>query len=104
MQQPQPRRADLNWDILGINNHDLSSLDATFSEDEIKRAVDKLPANKAPGPDGFTGLFLKSCWDIIKQDVMAAINAFYSLRCNSLGLINSANIILLPKREKADSV
>lgn len=61
MQQPQPRRADFNWDLLGMNQHKLSSLDSTFSEAEIKEAVHKMLSDRAPGPDGYTRLFLKSC-------------------------------------------
>jgi hypothetical protein len=28
---------------------------------------------KAPGPDGFIGAFFKSCWEIVKQELVAAI-------------------------------
>ncbi|WVZ50494.1 hypothetical protein U9M48_001740, partial [Paspalum notatum var. saurae] len=90
--------------MLGLKRHDLSALDAPFSEREIKRAIDQLPRDKAPGPDGFTGLFLKTCWDLIKGDIMDAANAFHNLRCGSLQLINSANIILIPKKEGANEV
>jgi hypothetical protein len=27
-----------------------------------------MPADKALGPDGFIGFFIKNCWDIIKED------------------------------------
>jgi hypothetical protein len=33
-----------------------------FTEAEIfKKSIDLLPADKAPGLDGFTGTFFKSC-------------------------------------------
>ena len=35
---------------------------------------------------------------------MEAVCAFYDLRCNSLQLINSANIILIPKKDGAETV
>ena len=38
---------------------DLSALDVCFTEDEIWAVVRDIPAEKAPGPDGFTGLFYK---------------------------------------------
>lgn len=53
--------------------HDLSDLDTPFEESEIKAAVFSLPSVKAPGPDGFIGAFFKSCWEIIKHDVVLAI-------------------------------
>ena len=63
-----------------------------------------MPGDKEPGPDGITGAFLKACWDIIKNDFMEAANAFHCLRTSSLQLINSANIILIPKKDGADTV
>ena len=37
-----------------IEPHDLANLEAPFSPEEIWDAVKRLPARKAPGPDGFT--------------------------------------------------
>jgi hypothetical protein len=39
---------------------DLTSIDACFSKEEIWSAIKELPSDRAPGPDGFTGLFYKS--------------------------------------------
>ena len=103
LKRPTPRSVDLNWDIISDQQFDLSSLDAPFSEEEIKRSIDLLPGDKAPGPDGFTGVFLKSCWTIIRHDIMATVNALYNNRCLNLQLINSANIILIPKKEGAEA-
>jgi hypothetical protein len=36
-----------------------------------------MPLNRAPGPDGFTGVFYKSAWQVIKDDMTAAINALF---------------------------
>ena len=63
-----------------------------------------MPQNKAPGPDGFTGHFFNSCWQIIRHDVSAAINSLYNLRCQDLNLLNKANIILIPKKEGAEEI
>jgi hypothetical protein len=104
MQRPQPRQVEINYGIFNSQRYNLSSLDMPFTEAEIKKSIDLLPADKAPGPDGFTGTFFKSCWDIIKHDVMEAVKAFHDLRCMNLQLINSANIILLPKKEGAEAV
>jgi hypothetical protein len=55
---------DLNWEALNINSADLSHLDAPFSLEQLKGAVNDLHAEKAPGPDGFIGGFFKKCWHI----------------------------------------
>ncbi|WVZ50254.1 hypothetical protein U9M48_001528 [Paspalum notatum var. saurae] len=102
--RPRPWQVDLMWDSIAIQQHDLSSLDEAFTDQEIKRSIDLLPGDKAPGPDGYTGAFFKSCWDIIKDDLMSTANAFHDLRCLNLQLINSANLILIPKKEGADAV
>jgi hypothetical protein len=84
LKRPTPRSVDLNWANISDQQFDLSSLDAPFSEEEIKRSIDLLPGDKALGPDDFTGVFLKSCWTIIRHDIMAAVNAFYNNRCLNL--------------------
>lgn len=35
---------------------------------------------------------------------MAAINSFHSIRCADLNLLNSANIVLLEKKEGAECI
>ena len=58
----------------------------------------------APGPDGFTGLFFKECWEIIKHDLTAALNQLYNMNVQGFDLLNSANIFLLPKKMDAAKV
>lgn len=91
------RAGQLNLDFLEITAHDLYELDAPFSEEEIKQAVMAAPTEKAPGPDGYTRLFFKRCWDTIRADLVPAIQQVYQLRGQHLPLLNSANITLLAK-------
>uniref|UniRef100_A0A452ZZM7 Reverse transcriptase domain-containing protein n=1 Tax=Aegilops tauschii subsp. strangulata TaxID=200361 RepID=A0A452ZZM7_AEGTS len=63
-----------------------------------------MPSDKAPGPDGFTGLFFKKCWAIVKLELMAVIQRFDSLHTTNLHWLNSANIVLLPKKDGAESI
>ena len=77
--------------------------DVPFMEEELKNVINQMPSDKVPGPDGFTVAFIKSCWDIIKDVIIDAANS-YSLRCSRLQIINSANIVLLPKKEGADAI
>ena len=89
---------------LDIPTHDLTSLDSPFTEDEVWKTVLSLPLNKAPGPDGFTGKFYKSCWQIIKGEIMAAATAVWNRKWVNLDLLNSAYILLLPKKDDACQV
>ena len=63
-----------------------------------------MPSEKAPGPDGFIGVFYKKCWSIIKEDLVQAVMSFYRHRTTRLNLINEANIVLLPKIQDATSL
>ena len=47
---------------------DLSSLVEPFSAEEIDLIIKQLLPDKAPGPDGFNGYFLKKCWPLIKTE------------------------------------
>lgn len=67
------RSHSLDLDVLHVPAHDLSSLEACFSEQEVWEAIRSLPAEKAPGSDSFIVLFYQQCWSIIKPDVMAVI-------------------------------
>jgi len=63
-----------------------------------------MPGDKAPEPDGFTGLFFKECWEIIEYDLTAAFNQLYNMNAQGFDLLNSANIFLLPKKMDAAKV
>jgi len=60
--------------------------------------------DKAPGPDGFTGRFYKSCWSIIKGDVLMALDAIHRGHVFKFRLLNTAYVTLLPKKVDAVEV
>ena len=47
------------------------------SEDEVKQVVFAMNSHSSPRPDGFTGLFYRSCWLIICGDMVRAIVMFF---------------------------
>jgi hypothetical protein len=58
--------------------HDLDGLDIDFSQNEIESVIKCLPNSHALGPDGFNGLFIKKCWNLVKQDFFRLFRDFSS--------------------------
>ena len=96
------RRFDLQ--AIGLPSLDLAALERMFTEEEVRAVISELPSHKAPGPDGFTGLFYKLAWDIIKPDIMNAMNAFWAQDARSLCHLNGAYMILLRKKENPEAI
>lgn len=74
----------------------LEELSLPFSDEEINTVLKELPTDRAPGPDGFNGMFFKRCWSIIKDDFMKLVKDFYEGNI-SLENINGSFITLIPK-------
>lgn len=62
-----------------------------------------MSCDKSPGPDGFNGLFMKRCWQIITYDFYALCEEFYVGSAN-LECINSSYITLVPKIANPETV
>ena len=75
----------------------LAQLADEFSIDEIEGIVKHLKPDRAPGPDGFTGLFIKKCWHILKEDFVQMCSEFHRGQL-SLENINGSYITLVPKK------
>jgi hypothetical protein len=69
-----------------------------------ERGMTALPADKAPGLDGFTARFLQSCWDIIRSDIMCTFNALWRLDTRDLHSVNEDMMVLLPKAPEANAI
>lgn len=79
-------------------NGNLLELERPFTKEEIDVVVAQLPLDKAPGPDGFNGAFIKCCWSIIVEDFYILIKDFFNGNVN-LQSINSSHITLIPKKD-----
>jgi hypothetical protein len=89
---------EIHYDI-----HDLipaiqiPELDYPFTEEEMQLALKDTPNDHhAPGPDGFNGLFMKKCWNIINDDYKRFCTQFYNGTAN-LSHLNGSFITLVPK-------
>jgi len=69
-----------------------------FSEEEVKAAIWGCDSSKSPGSDGFNFEFIKSCWDILKEDVVLAVKDFAGYGSWPRGS-NASFLCLIPKVE-----
>ena len=98
------REETINWDRVNLQRNDLSLLEVPFTEKEVHDVIMEMHSEKAPGPDGYIGSFFKSCWDIIKGDLMSAVHFFYELHGQHFNLLNCAHIVLIPKSVDASAL
>jgi len=67
-----------------------------ISDAEIKEAVWNCDSSKSSGPDGFNFGFIKFCWNIIKVDILSAVQSFAEGGSWVKGT-NASFITLVPK-------
>lgn len=92
------------WAEVGrLSEGDNSFLTRPFSEEEVGAVISNLKNNSALGPDGFSYMFYKSCWNTIKDDFMKLVGDFHR-GCLDLGRLNYGAITLIPKVQDAFNV
>jgi len=84
---------------LSTNFQPIVNSDASLvnGQSEIKEYVFDCAGDKAPGPDGFTMAFFIHCWDVVKVEVIAAIQNFHSQGYFEKSF-NATFIALIPKK------
>jgi hypothetical protein len=92
---------DLSSLIVAVPN--LESLALPFQQSEIDNIVKRMPTDKAPGPDGFNGMFLRKSWQIVKYDFYSLCEKFFNGTTN-LECINNSYITLVPKVSNPETV
>eukprot|EP00253_Pinus_taeda_P002455 PITA_02455 len=53
-----------------ISKEDNYNLNRPVTEEELEEVITEMHNGKAPGPDGFNVDFFKTCWRIIKHDIL----------------------------------
>ncbi|XP_073353994.1 uncharacterized protein [Aegilops tauschii subsp. strangulata] len=98
-------QTDIRFDLKRIIKKvkGLQALSVPFTHAEIDQVVRELPSDRAPGPDGFSGGFIKSCWHIIKEDFYRLCSDFhagpiYTGLC-SVGIQVHTSMPILPARD-----
>ncbi|XP_075088531.1 uncharacterized protein LOC142170503 [Nicotiana tabacum] len=82
-----------------INTEQNAELIKQPTKEEVKVAVFGLNGDSAGGPDGMTGKFYHSCWDLIGDDLYDMVRAFFNghelPKC-----VTHTNLVLLPKKKE----
>lgn len=86
----------VNQRVSSEMNNDLLS---PISVEEVKAAVFQLGGLKAPGPDGFSGTFYQSYWEVVGSILSSATSDFFD-GCKLLSSMNKTHIVLIPKVSK----
>ncbi|KAK1630226.1 hypothetical protein QYE76_004541 [Lolium multiflorum] len=79
-----------------IDDDKNKTLCADFTEEEISFALFQIGPTKAPGPDGFPACFFQRNWGKLKEDIIRAVQRFFSDGIMPDG-INDTAIVLIPK-------
>lgn len=86
--------------VLYPTGPELHCLQDPFTDEEIQRTVFSLANNKASGPDGLPNEFAKVYWADIKGDIIGLLHRFFEGTAD-ISALNTANIVMLPKKEDA---
>ncbi|CAN6568827.1 unnamed protein product [Malus baccata var. baccata] len=93
----------LDYVLPKVTNEMNATLTGMVSVDEVKYAALQMGGIKAPGPDGFPGIFYQAHWDILAADVNEIIgNLMHGLE-NPMR-INATHLVLIPKVQNSESV
>nr|GEW01978.1 RNA-directed DNA polymerase, eukaryota [Tanacetum cinerariifolium] len=74
----------------------VSDLEASISDEEIRKAVWGCGENKSLGPDGFTFEFFRKFWTVVGPDFCIAVKWFFEHGFFATGC-NSSFVTLIPK-------
>ncbi|KAM0899969.1 hypothetical protein ACQ4PT_020948 [Festuca glaucescens] len=96
----------MDLEELGLPNRRalLADLGEIFTEPEVWSVVKELPADRAPGLDGFVGAFYHRAWGTIKHEIMAAVLKLFVGDVRAFGKLNRAMITLIPKISDMEDV
>jgi hypothetical protein len=75
--KPTARARTLDWQTLGYTPRNLGDLELPFTEKEIRDTISMMPSDKAPGPDGFTGIFSKLAGKLSKRTSQPPLTVYF---------------------------
>ena len=103
-----PQLPPIEEDLLNLFYHVIFAEDNFFlcavpTDVEVVQALSSLGSSKAPRPNGFTALFFKKYWSVVKEEVLGCIRNFF-LNHILMQEQNHTHIALIPKQSGAHTV
>ncbi|GKB14420.1 hypothetical protein Tco_0848343, partial [Tanacetum coccineum] len=94
-------------DVISVLNPVVSEtmniqLQSCVSDSEIIKATKKLGGLKAPGEDGFPGMFYQKYWNLIRSSSCKAVRFFFETG-NMLPELNKTLVVLIPKSSSPET-
>lgn len=81
----------------------VAKLQAPVQAAEIKEILFSIPANKAPGSDGYPMEFYKAAWSVVGRDFVTAVQSFFIFGFMPRS-INATLLSLVPKTTDAEKM
>lgn len=79
-----------------ISLEDKRRLLQPITDEEVWLTMFQIPADKSPGPDGFTGSFYHEYWDVVGRDIVEMVKAFWFFG-KLLRKLNHIHLVLISK-------
>jgi len=76
---------------------------ATFTREEVKKALFRIGDLKAPGPDGLHVVFFKRFWHLMEDDLVEEVLGAVQSASIPMGW-NDTTIVMIPKIDNPDKV
>ena len=64
------------FNLLRLNQQEIETMSNPITSTEIEAVIKKLPKNKSPGPDGFTGEFYQTSWEELMPILLNSYKKF----------------------------
>lgn len=60
-----------------ISDLEIEQIEAMPTREEVQQAMFGLSGDSDAGLDGFGGAFFQNCWDIVADDMVMVVKAFF---------------------------